>query len=357
VAPDHRWLRDHPEYFVQGTADDLSSDPKAYLDVGGNVIARGRDPYFPPWPDVAQVNAFDAGLRRAAADTLVDIASQADGVRCDMAMLMLNEVFARTWGDRVGPPPEREYWTEMIEAVRAVRPDFLFAAEAYWDLEWNLQQLGFDHCYDKRLYDRLVHEGAVGVRGHLDAELDYQTRLVRFTENHDEPRAAAVFAPDAARAAAVVIAMLPGATLWHEGQFDGWTAHVPVFLSRRPPEVSDEDLRAFHLRLVHASADVRQGQWALCATSGWAEDDSFHQLVAWSWSDDEHRTLVVVNLADASAAGHVHPPWPDLNGDAWLLDDLLSGERFERDGDELGASGLYVSLPPWGAHVLAWTRP
>ena len=29
-------------------------------------------------------------------------------------------------------------------------------AEAYWDLEWALQQQGFDYCYDKRLYDRLV---------------------------------------------------------------------------------------------------------------------------------------------------------------------------------------------------------
>ncbi len=197
VGPDHRWLKKHPEYFIRGATDDLAADPAGFLAVGKAVVARGRDPFFPPWPDVVQLNAFAPELRRAAADTLIDIAAQADGVRCDMAMLMLNDVFARTWGDRAGAAPEQEYWTEVIGAVRAAHPDFVFVAEAYWDLEWQLQQLGFDFCYDKRLYDRLLHEDASSVRGHLHADLDYQRRLVRFLENHDEPRAAAVLAAGA----------------------------------------------------------------------------------------------------------------------------------------------------------------
>jgi hypothetical protein len=117
VAPDHPWLTSHPEYFVRGDADDLSRAPTDFLAVGAAIIARGRDPYFPPWPDVAQLNAFAPGLRRAAAGTLVDIGTQADGVRCDMAMLLLSEVFARTWGARAGVPLEREYWTDVMEPV------------------------------------------------------------------------------------------------------------------------------------------------------------------------------------------------------------------------------------------------
>ena len=190
VGPDHPWLAKHPERFIQGSADDLASDPAAFLEVGKAVIARGRDPYFPPWPDVAQLNAFAPGLRTAAAKTLIDIAAQADGVRCDMAMLMLNDVFAQTWGDRAGVQPDQEYWSEVIAAVRAVHPGFVMIAEAYWDLEWRLQQLGFDFCYDKRLYDRLLHEDASSVVGHLGADLGYQHGLVRFLENHDEPRVA-----------------------------------------------------------------------------------------------------------------------------------------------------------------------
>ena len=125
-------------------------------EVGGAVLANGRDPYFPAWPDVVQLNAFAEELRGAATDVLTGIAEQCDGVRCDMAMLMMNDVFARTWGGRVGPAPQTDYWPEVIGRVRESHPGFLFLAEAYWDLEWDLQQQGFDYCYDKRLYDRLL---------------------------------------------------------------------------------------------------------------------------------------------------------------------------------------------------------
>jgi hypothetical protein len=357
VAPDHPWLSEHPEYFVHGTADDLAREPASFLQVGDVVIARGRDPYFPPWPDVAQLDAFSPGWRSAAEATLVDIGQQADGVRCDMAMLLLNEVFARTWGDRVGPAPATEFWTEVIGAVRDVHPEFLFVAEAYWDLEWQLQQLGFDHCYDKRLYDRMLHEGPAAVRGHLDADLDYQRRLVRFLENHDEPRIAAELAPARERAAAVAVATLPGATLWHEGEFEGWRVRLPVFLGRRPAEPTDDELRAFHLRLVAAAPEVRRGQWRRVDASGWPEDTSCEQLVGWTWTDTDGggRSFVVVNLGDRPSAARVWLPWDDLAGRPWQLRDLLSGDEFRRDGDELAASGLYVGLPPWGFHVLSWT--
>jgi hypothetical protein len=355
VAPDHPWLAAHPERFVLGTADDLEREPAAFLAVGDAVIARGRDPFFPPWPDVAQLDAFSPSLRSAAIDTLVDIGHQADGVRCDMAMLLLNDVFRRTWGDRVGPPPELEYWVEVIGAVRAVHSDLRFVAEAYWDLEWQLQQLGFDHCYDKRLYDRLLHDGPGPVRDHLRAGLDFQRRLVRFVENHDEPRVAAVLPPDRERAAAVVNATLPGAALWHEGQFEGWQVRLPVFLGRRPAELVDDDLRTFHLRLLGAMGPRRHGHWELCEALGWPDDRTCEQLLTWCWRDGDDRTLVVVNYSAGPAAARVRVPWPDLAGRRWRLDDLLSGESYDRDGDEIAGEGLYVWQPPWGCHLFAVT--
>ena len=159
----------------------------------------------------------------------------------------------------------------MIGSVRERHPDFVFAAEAYWDLEWDLQQLGFDYCYDKRLYDRLIHEGPAAVRGHLQAGLDFQRHLLRFLENHDEPRAASGARTRPGAAAAVAIATLPGAALWHEGQFEGWRVHVPVFLARRPPEPTDEELRRFHLELLAATNGRRRaagrGRWDLLDTT------------------------------------------------------------------------------------------
>ena len=214
------------------------------------MLANGRDPYFAAWPDVVQLNAFSPDLRAAVTETLSSIAAQCDGVRCDMAMLMMNDTFERTWGERGGPRPEADYWPTVIAAVKSAHPGFVFMAEAYWDLEWALQQQGFDYCYDKRLYDRLVHDGAEAVHGHLNADLGYQEGLVRFIENHDEPRAAATFGREQARAAAVTTLGQTGARIVHEGQLEGRTVQLPVFLARRPDEQPDPDLYEFYDQLL-----------------------------------------------------------------------------------------------------------
>ena len=191
VAPDHPWVDEHPEYLVQGDAGDLEREPQSFMRAGDRIFACGRDPYFPAWQDVLQLNAFHPGLRQAAIETIASIAQQCDGIRCDMAMLMINSVFARTWGARAGAPPAADYWPLIVPATKAASPDFRFIAEAYWDLEWELQQQGFDFCYDKKLYDRMEHGPAESVRQHLLTDLSYQEGMVRFIENHDEPRAAA----------------------------------------------------------------------------------------------------------------------------------------------------------------------
>ena len=253
------------------------------FETGGRVFACGRDPYFPAWPDVLQLNAFQPGLRQAVIETLSDIAGQCDGVRCDMAMLLMNSIFERTWGDRAGQRPATEYWQDVIPAVKKAYPDFLFMAEAYWDLEWELQQQGFDYCYDKRLYDRLEHDTAESVRLHLCADLAYQEKLVRFIENHDEPRAVSAFSP-AKKAAAVTIATIPGAKLFHEGQFEGRKVRLPVFLGRRPFEARRLRPPGLLPQLLAATNTeaLRDGEWRLCERSGWPDNQTFLNLVAWS---------------------------------------------------------------------------
>ena len=152
------------------------------------LLAHGRDPYFAGWPDTLQLNYANPATQEAMICELRKIAGQCDGVRCDMAMLLLPEVFERTWGLRPEP-----FWPHAIERVREQVPNFRFMAEVYWDMEWTLQQQGFDYTYDKRLYDRLRDGHARPVREHFRAEPDYQEKMARFVENHDEPRAAAAF--------------------------------------------------------------------------------------------------------------------------------------------------------------------
>lgn len=358
VAPDHPWVTEHPEYFIKGDAESLRTHPPSHIEVGGVAYACGRDPYFAPWPDVLQLNAFNGGLRRAVIATVGEIARQCDGIRCDMAMLFLNKIFARTWESRAGTPPLTEYWADVISAIKKQHPGFLFVAEAYWDLEWELQQLGFDFCYDKRLYDRMESGDVEGIRLHLGADLAFQGKLVRFIENHDEPRAAATFSSAKQRALAVAIATLPGMKLFHEGQFEGRKVRLPVFLARRPTEAADPELQGFYERLLEAvnRPVFRDGQWNLCDRTGWPDNTSFGNLLAWSWRAQEERYLVVINLSDQPVQARVQVRWTDAGGRSWQLHDMLSGTTYIRDGDGMVAPGLYVELGPWNYHLLECRR-
>jgi Alpha amylase, catalytic domain len=356
VAPDHPWVTDRPQCFLAGSEQELTLHPEAFMRTAGGVVAKGRDPYFAPWQDVLQLNAYSPVLRGAAIETLITIGGQCDGLRCDMAMLMSNEVFARTWGKRGGPVPEADYWPTVIDPVKRVHPDIVFIAEVYWDLERALQEQGFELCYDKRLYDRLVHEPPESVRAHLEVDAGYQDGLLRFIENHDEPRAAATFGAAQARAAAVVMSTLPGARLYHYGQLEGHRKRIPLQLARGPDEPPDSELRAFYGRLLRAVSDtgLRNADWRLCECERWPDNDSYRQLVAWCWSTSDARHLVVVNLSDAPARARVRLPWTDLTEGTWKLTDRLTGRRFERASDELTGEGLDVALDPWATSFLAF---
>ncbi len=357
VAPDHPWVTGNADLFVRGDEHDLAADPAGWLAAGGQVLARGRDPYFPPWPDVVQLNAFAPAMRAATARALSDIAGQCDGIRCDMAMLMINDIFAKTWGSKAGPQPAEEFWPAVFGQLRTMHPETVLLAETYWDLEGELQRQGFSFCYDKRLYDRIVGQDAAAVRDHLRANLSYQSRLLRFLENHDEPRIASRLSPAAERAAAAAIATLPGATMWHEGQFEGRRVRPPVFLSRRPDEPPDRELAGWYHRLLATVAGhrVRAGAWRLLEATGWADNQSCRSLVAWCWAGHGGigRHMVVINLSGQQAQGRVPLDWMDLRGRTCRLTDLLGENVFERDGDELISPGLFVALEPWQVHLLA----
>jgi alpha amylase-like protein len=358
LARDHPWVEAHPDYFIHGTEAELAGDPLAFFRVRGHVIACGRDPFFPPWSDVAQVNAFAPDLRAAFARTLADLASMCDGVRCDMAMLVMNDVFHTTWGRRAGAPPARDFWPEVMGVVRARAPAFAFIAEAYWDREGALLEQGFDYCYDKQLYDQVRHGDPRTVRAHLRAERAYQDRLVRFVENHDEARAAAVFGPARSRAAAALVTAVPGATLLHQGQLDGRAVRIPVFLTRWPDEALDASLRAFYSTLLRevGTPPMRTGSWHLLECRGWADNDTSANLVACSWDDGINRCLVIVNLSAVASQARVSLPWLDLGTHRWVLRDPINGDVYDRNGEELSTDGLFVDLQPWHFHWLRLKR-
>jgi glycosidase len=354
TAADHTWVREHPEFYVHGSEEQLNREPHNYVRVqtqdGPTVLAFGRDPYFPGWPDTLQLNYAEPALREAMASELENIAGLCDGVRCDMAMLILPEVFERTWG--LWPEP---FWPRAIQRIRSHYPDFVFMAEVYWDLEWTLQQQGFNYTYDKRLYDRLLEGPTRPVRDHLLADIEFQKRSARFLENHDEPRAANVFTPEKHKAAAVLTFLCPGLRFIHQGQVEGRTKRIPVHLARGPAEPTDTDLCNFYERLlacVHRP-ETRDGDWQLLeGTPAWDDNWTSDCFISYSWSfEGRPRLLIVVNYAPHRSQCYLRIPWGDFGGRTLRLKDIMGTEIYERSGNEILAKGLYMDLPAWGYNV------
>ena len=354
VAVDHIWTSSKSNLFIKGTIEELTTNPNEFFMAGDQIFAHGRDPYFPPWTDTIQINAFSSDARNKAKITLLEIAELCDGVRCDMAMLMTNHIFSQTWGERAGSPPKKEYWVEIISSVRDKIPTFKFLAEVYWDMEWDLQQQGFDYCYDKKLYDRLIHDHAQSVRGHLEADWNYQRKLLRFIENHDEKRAIEVFGEEKSKAAAILVLTLPGARLIHEGQKNGYRIKLPVQLGRRLIEENNTNISKFYENLLKVAPGRKfdNAKWALCRVEQVGiENHSNKNLIAYLWRLNEQVQLVVVNFSPYHSQGHVRIDGIEYGNNEWYFNDLLAQKNYTYSGQNLSKYGLYIDLLPWNGHI------
>jgi glycosidase len=354
TALDHPWVEAHPEYYVSGTEADLARAPQNYTRItrrqGPRILAYGRDPYFSGWPDTLQLDYGNTATQEAMLDELLKISGQCDGVRCDMAMLVLPDVFERTWGRRAPM-----FWPRVTQRVRERVPSFRFMAEVYWDLEWTMLQQGFDYAYDKRLYDRLREGHARPVREHFLAGLDYQSELARFLENHDEPRAAATFAPGQHQAAAILTFLSPGLRFFHQGQLEGRRKRISPHLVRAPVEPTDETLGRFYDQLLAVLRDpiVRDGEWRLleCAPA-WDGNWTWDGFICFGWRGREgQRVVVAVNYAPNQGQCYVRLPFDELRGKSVRLRDRMGTAVYDRSGDDLLARGLYLDLPSFGHHV------
>ena len=354
LAMDHPWTVPHPDWFVS-VPESRQSDHSGelYRTPQGAVIAHGRDPNFPPWDDTAQVDYFSPGLRKAFARELLSIARVADGVRCDLAMLGLSDVFQRVWGWAVstGESPPVEFWSEMIQGVKNLRPDFVFVAEAYWGLENRLLELGFDYAYDKRLYDLFLQSDAEGIGKHLRKEETLVQRGVHFTENHDEARATVAFGRDRSRMAASAMMTLPGLRLVQHGQMEGRRVRVPLQLVREPEERVDSEMAVFYDRLLSLCNHplLQEGEWRLLRVSSAGMAGDGHQnLLAWSWSLGEEIQLVVLNPSGAPADGRVDLQQPWGFRKLWWVDQLPPAPFSCQENDGF----LRLHLEPWSARIL-----
>ncbi|MBN2297099.1 MAG: glycosidase, partial [Deltaproteobacteria bacterium] len=243
---------------------------------------------------------------------------------------------------------------DAIDKVREKYPSFIFIAEAYWDLEWRLQELGFDYTYDKKLYDLLLYAPARRIHEHLLAGETYQRKSVRFIENHDEPRAVTAFGRERLAAAAVVAATVPGMHFFHEGQQEGLSRRLPVQLKRRLEESPDSTIQLFYKRLLDYINHelIHSGTWELMNPSpAWETNQTYRNLLAWIWYKKNRFRLIVVNYSNEHSQCNVYLPQNLIQKNTMVFHDCLSDASYAREPSDLVKYGLYIDLLPWQAHL------
>ncbi|HEX2869434.1 MAG TPA: alpha-amylase family glycosyl hydrolase [Ignavibacteriales bacterium] len=361
-SAESRLLKTNPEIFLQADEDIFQRDSHTYFKPEGSnkIFAHGRDPFFPAWEDTAQVNYFSTEAVEFMTDRLLQIAKMCDGVRCDMAMLPLENVFYNTWRGTLSKmgfeKPARKFWKYAIEKVKSKYPGFIFMAEAYWDLEWELQQLGFDYTYDKKLTDRILSGNVPEIKLHLMAETDYQRKSVRFIENHDEERSYAVMGKNKSQAAAVIISTIQGMRFYFDGQFEGRRIKLPVQLGREHQERTIQCMADFYDKLLGLTKEkiFQEGEWKLLdVLPAWSDNDSYKNLLSWQWTLGEEKRLVIVNFSEVHSQCRIKL---DVRGyeDHFEVTDLLHDMEYWRSAEEVFHTGLFIDLNPWQCHVFRY---
>lgn len=361
-SSESKLISSNPELFLEADEELLNNEGTTFFTTNDRIFAHGKDPYFPAWQDTVQVNYFNTAAYDFLTDILLNLTDLCDGLRCDMAMLPLLSVFENTWDQVIRKmnckKPSHEFWESAIVSVKDKRNDFIFIAEAYWDLEYELQKLGFDYTYDKRLTDRLRSDTPANIKAHLSADFNYQSKSVRFLENHDEKRAVDAFGIDKSKAAAVVCGTLPGMRFYHDGQFEGKTIKLPVQLGREPFEEVNAGIFEFYEQLLSITGkDVcKYGKWELLDVIPAGSNDQTHQnLLSWIWYNDDEYMLIVINYNGEDAYCRLRIDL-ETNKEELELTDLMEDKSYKQTRHEIVSNGLFIKLEGYQSHIFQIIR-
>lgn len=356
MACDHHWLFEYPQFFIS------TSNPEPiqnYFEFNNKYFAYGRDPNYEPWKDTLQLNYFNPETRQAMNDELLKISQVCDGVRCDMAMLILNDILNKTWKKEIQEQnistPQEEFWPEAIHQVKIQKPDFIFISESYWNTGEYLKNLGFDFNYNKELYDLLINDSAINIKSYLT---NFNQHHLCFIENHDEKRAVKVLGVEKSLAAAAIILVVPGAKLFHQGQLEGKTIKLPVQLQRKLSEPTNSQINNFYkLVLPFLSKNIfKNGKWQKLEIRGWDDNQSYQNLLAFLWKNEEELFLVAINYSQQKSDGMIIineiPDTETLN-----FTEFFSKQKYQYSSEQIKNEGFYISLPAWGINILKIKAP
>jgi hypothetical protein len=221
-------------------------------------------------------------------------------------------------------------------------------------MDWQLQQMGFDFTYDKRLFDRMFFDSPVSVRDHLRAEPIYGDKCLRFIENHDEERATVNFGKNKSRAAGLITGTIPGLRFFYDGQLEGRRIRTPIHLRREPKEPADPMIADMYRRLLKfiKGPTTHEGEWMLLETQPpWEKNETYPAILVWLWGRAQNWKMIVINYSLIRSQAYVQ--LPEFLGRQFFIQfkDALTEKNYDRTGEELSQKGLYVDLQPWQAHL------
>ena len=382
VALDHPWAKTHPEYFIQGADEQFQNSPNLYHNIVDNRgvihhLAHGKDPNYPEWSDTLQLNYANPDLQRAMEEILLGndyqkgLVHHCDGVRCDMAMLLNFDTFVRTWGNHLSSSEidylkNNDFWSKAIPEVKNKakelnKKDFVFIAEAYWDLD----KLGenFDFLYGKNFYDDLVRLShgdpqisPENVKQHIDflikgrKEGKRHYKLALFTENHDEDRSISKFGREASKAAAVITAFIPdNIFLVNQGQEEGRHIRPPMQIDQPiEDDPVDHEVENFYDRLLklknsHLSQD---GEWSILPPNSSEDPYMISQKVVLPGKNI--CAYICTNFSDHVAYSHL----PEVTKDHQIrVSSLTHGQQID-NFDKEREGGLFLKLHPWESQII-----
>ena len=320
VALDHPWVEAHPEFFIAGSAAELEQAPQNWC--RHRSKARHADPG--PWPRPVLRRL----ARHAAAELRQGAAAAGDDRRAAAHRRAVRRPALRH-GHAAAARGLRAHLGPAQRALLAARPSPRCGSRqpelrASWPRStgtWN------GRCSSRASTTPTTSACMTGcatlqaqpVREHLLAGLDYQDRLARFLENHDEPRAAGAFAPQVHAAAALITYATPGLRFFHQGQLEGRRVRLSPHLVRAPDEPVDAGAGAVLRPAAGRTAPRRRcamacGRCSTAAKPGPATAAPA-QFIAWQWQGPGEAWLcAAVNYAPQPGQCFVQPAVPGIGG-------------------------------------------
>lgn len=358
----------HPEFFIQAPANNEKINQNEFisLTIKGKeyLIAHGKEPYSPVWKDTLQLDYRSKNVQDFMIKELLKLSEKCDGVRCDMSMLLLSDIFYNNWKDYPLPedyiPAAKEFWYEAIKKVKRENPEFVFIGEVYWSRENDLLELGFDYVYEKKLYDMLIDNRVDIINEYIKKVFSYQRKRLLFIENHDEQRSAYIFPIEKLKAVATLIYTLPSMKLIHDGQLEGKKFHHAIQLKRLHKEDTNAELKNFYNRLFDSikKSSIINGYFKfLQPLPAWEGNPAYYNFVTFFYEDENlKKDLVVINLSPYQSQCRVKIESYDLIGKNFLIKDRLSDEEYIRNGDEMFNKGLYLDLKPYQSQIFEFIK-